>query len=179
MEKSDLYESFKKEIFSDIRKMTTLILLIVMIYFTSKYVISFVVIPSESMYPALHQGDVTICIKINKKIYRGDILVFNEKQNGSNTEMAKRVIGLPGEKIDIVNNELYINNKLIQEVYIHEKMKTKDLSIKLPQDAYFVMGDNRNNSNDARFWEIKYIKRSQVIGKIKAVVYPFLRITLF
>ena len=112
--------------------------------------------------------------KINYKftdIKRFDIVVVKTENN----KIIKRVIGLPGETLKYEDNVLYINGQEVKESYLKEK--TEDFNInelgykKIPQDCYFVMGDNRDNSNDSRI--IGCVKREQIKGKTSLVIFPF------
>ena len=101
----------------------------------------------------------------NKEAEYKDIVVI-KRDDLEVKHIIKRVIGTPGDKIVIKNNELYINDKLIEEDYIKEKMNTADLEIVIPEGKLFVMGDNRNNSLDSRNLAIGLIDNEDVLGKI-------------
>ena len=97
--------------------------------------------------------------------------------------LIKRVIGLPGEKIEIINNKLYINDKEYQEDYLKNNLKYKDFYLKdlgydkIPKDMYLVLGDNRENSLDSR--KIGLIKKSEINGKILLRMWPLNKIKFF
>ncbi len=129
-------------------------------------------IPSGSMLPTLQIGDY---ILVNKFVYyfrapkRGEIIVFkfplNEKR-----DFIKRVIGLPGEEIQLKNRQVYINGKPIPESYtassLHSPQDAPGSSFgpfKVPDDSFFVMGDNRDNSMDSRIWGA--VNKSKIKGK--------------
>lgn len=125
-------------------------------------------ISSGSMEPALAEGNK---ILINGLAYtfeepkRGDIILFEFEDLQLN--FTKRVIGLPGEKISFQKGDVYVDGELLQEDYIDEDVDT--LSIRtfvVPENTYFVMGDNRENSLDSRFWKEPYIKRESIRGKV-------------
>jgi signal peptidase I len=122
-------------------------------------------IPSESMLPTLEIGDRLIVEKISYRLHlpqRGDIVVFNppERADPKGNAFIKRVIGLPGERIDIHDGKVFINGKPLTEPYIMEQPMYRppdweDLGIPggvIPQGKVFVMGDNRNNSQDSHVW---------------------------
>ncbi|MFZ3170456.1 MAG: signal peptidase I [Carboxydocellales bacterium] len=133
-------------------------------------------IPSGSMEPNLIPGDRIIA---NKFIYRfkeparGDVMVFQFPKDPER-DFIKRIIGLPGDMIEIRNSELFINNQLIKEPYLPKGLRFSNFGpFTVPADAYFMMGDNRNNSDDSRFWgemPKKYIR-----GKAVLVYWPFSR----
>ena len=95
--------------------------------------------------------------------------------------MVKRVIGLPGEHIEYKDNKLYVNGSLVLENNI--SVETKDFKLEdigyetIPKDMYFVLGDNRTNSNDSR--EFGLVKKDEIIGKIVMRLYPFSKIKFY
>lgn len=122
-------------------------------------------IPSESMLPTLEVGDRLIVEKLTYRfspVERGDIVVFEAppRAMGNGNAFIKRVVGLPGERIDIRAGQVFINGDALKEPYILEAPRYPDpdwdaLGLPdglIPQDAVFVMGDNRNNSQDSHVW---------------------------
>lgn len=151
------------------------IFVIVLVILIRIFIFDPVRVDGDSMNTTLHDGQIVILNKIYYKkndIKRFDIVVIDE----GDKEIIKRVIGLPGEAISYKNNELYINGKKMNDPYPSEK--TEDFSIrkigfeKIPSDSYFVMGDNRTNSDDSRF-SFGPIKKNKILGKVKLRVFPF------
>lgn len=136
------------------------------------------VVPSGSMIPTIQIGDR---ILVNKFIYRfkplerGDIVVFKYPDDPSQT-FVKRLIGVGGDVIEIKNNTLYRNNVPVKEPYLKEPMVGNFGPFRVPEGYYFMMGDNRNNSKDSRFWENKFVSRSQIIGKATYRIWPLNRL---
>lgn len=132
----------------------------------------------DSMENALKDKD---SILINKLAYhrhlpsRYDVVVFPYNKD---TYFVKRVIGLPGETVQIINSAIYINGKILYEPFGKESMDeytegiAKD-KILLGNDEYFVLGDNRNNSMDSRNKEVGPIKKADILGKAEFRIYPF------
>jgi signal peptidase I len=136
-------------------------------------------IPSESMEPTLKPGDRVLVNKLSYKvhpIHRGDIVVFKrppaETSDPAIKDLIKRVIGLPGDTIESIDNKVYINGKPLNEPYLEPGTPTASL-IKhvIAPGEYFVMGDNRTNSKDSRF--IGAIPGSLIVGRAFVRVWPF------
>lgn len=125
-------------------------------------------IVGNSMENNYHDGNTVI---VDKQIYkfvginRGNVIITN-KLDVLNKRIIKRVIGIPGDIIEIKDNELFVNNTEVKEKYIKEKMNTSDIKIELDSDEYFVLGDNRNDSLDSRV--IGAIKGKDIYGVVIA-----------
>ena len=110
---------------------------------------------------------------------RGDIMIFKAPDDPK-TKYVKRVIGLPGEKIRIEDAKIYITPAdggeefILEEDYLKEEwvIMTGPFTYEIPEDSYLMMGDNRNSSKDARYWENKYVKKSAILGKAVCCYYP-------
>ena len=97
-----------------------------------------------------------------------------DKRN-STIYYVKRIIGMPGDTIDIKDGHVYLNGSdtPFEEPYLHEEMETpKELHYEVPEDQYFMMGDNRNYSADARFWRFSYISKDKIIAKVLFKYFP-------
>ena len=165
-----------KEFLRDVIKY---IFVIILVLFVVIYIFTFQQIVGSSMSPTLQEDDIVI---LNKFIYRfkdikrGDIVSFKYDDS---KYLVKRVIGLPGETIKITNNKIYIGDLILKESYINDvEIEDFDLTSlgydKIPDDYYFVMGDNRSNSKDSR--EIGLIPKKSIIGKVSIRVWPFNRL---
>ncbi|NEP05840.1 MULTISPECIES: signal peptidase I [Okeania] len=141
-------------------------------------------IPSDSMIPTLEVGDRLVVEKVSYYFHppvRGDIIVFQPPQQlqrygyAKNQAFIKRVIGLPGDTIKIENGLVYINDQPLTENYIAEPPEyTLPISIKVPENQYFVMGDNRNNSNDSHVWG--FLPKKNIIGRAIIRFWPYQRL---
>ncbi|SFB29906.1 signal peptidase I [Clostridium frigidicarnis] len=146
-----------------------------------KFLIFKVYIPSESMYPALTNGDHLFVKRIYNydKIKRQDIIVFNFKEGGKEELLIKRVIGLPGDTVKIDNQgKVFINGEELNEPYVKNESNLAG-EFKVPEGKYFFLGDNRSNSYDSRRWKDPFIDKNDIKGKAFVRVYPFNRIGLF
>lgn len=135
-------------------------------------------IPSGSMEPTLQVEDKII---VNKLVYRlkepkrGDIIVFEHPMLDPNIDYIKRVVGLPGETLEIKESTVYINGKPLEEEYLPADLKFMDFGpVTIPENSYFMMGDNRNNSQDSRVWGT--LPEDYIVGKAFFIFWPAGRI---
>lgn len=130
-------------------------------------------IQQVSMTPNIVEGERII---VNKLAYlfggpqRGDIIVFYPPPEVENQELIKRVIGLPGETVEIKSGTVYINGRAIREPYIKDPPRYRLDPYEVPAGQYFVLGDNRNNSNDSHTgWTVV---RASITGKAVVSIWP-------
>ena len=171
----------KKSLIKEIRDYIFLIILaFTFAFLMNKFVYANAEVPTGSMIPIVQPGDRLI---INRLSYlfedpkRGDIVMFaypdNEKKN-----YLKRIIGLPGEKLEIREGLIYINDRKtpLSENYLNDEPNGDFGPYNVPEGCYFMLGDNRDNSLDARKWKNKYVKKEKIVGKAWLKYYP--RLTL-
>ena len=171
----------KKSLIKEIRDYIFLIILaFAFAFLMNKFVYANAEVPTGSMIPIVQPGDRLI---INRLSYlfedpkRGDIVMFaypdNEKKN-----YLKRIIGLPGEKLEIREGLIYINDRKtpLSENYLNDEPNGDFGPYNIPEGCYFMLGDNRDNSLDAREWKNKYVKKEKIVGKAWLKYYP--RLTL-
>lgn len=145
--------------------------IILIVFFIRTFIITPIKVDGESMVPTLKGNEVMILKKYDKSYNRFDIVVVNKNVEGDS--LIKRVIALPGETISYSNNTLYINGEVLKDEYTYGI--TEDFKeIKLDDDEYFVMGDNREVSLDSR--SIGIIKKKELEGAVGIIIYPFNRL---
>lgn len=131
-----------------------------------------------SMTPTLENGDNLIVEKLSYRFgdpQRYDIIVFPYPENPKK-HYIKRIIGLPGETVQIMDGYVYINGELLDESYGNAVMNNAGVAaepVVLGSDEYFVLGDNRNNSEDSRYAAVGNIKRSDIAGRAWVRIWPF------
>lgn len=146
------------------------------------YVLINVVVPTGSMEPTIMSGDRLIGSKLSYRLgepARGDVITFSDP-DGSTSVFVKRIIGLPGETVTIVAGKVYVDNNEnpLSEPYVNqEDVPEGDFGpYVVPENSYFVLGDNRNLSKDSRYWETtNYVKRENITSKILFRYFPELK----
>ena len=141
----------------------------------NKFLIFKVEVPTGSMEPTVMPGDEIFVTRIYKpeNIKRGEIVVF--KKAGEKELLLKRVIGLPGDTVNIKDGgKVYINGKLLNEPYV-KYLDPLGGTYHVPAGEYFMLGDNRADSKDSRYWKDPYIPGDNMVAKTWLRVYPFNR----
>lgn len=137
----------------------------------------------NSMADKVKSGQTILIDKMSyelRNIKRFDVIVYKSEIAGEAEYVVKRVIGLPGEEIQIVDSRIYIDGEEIDDPYYRGKFESgyANQTIKIGEDEYFVMGDNRNLSQDSRFEYVGNVKKSDVTGKAWLIISPFNKIGL-
>ena len=162
-----------------------LILLVVLVV-VFRNVMGTVLVKGSSMEPNFNHGDLVFINKLSTSVGSpdyGDVVICKLDEGASYENIIKRVIGLPGDEIYIVESdyddevfELYVNGEYIEEPFLGEPMMTEgniDYPFEVPEDSYFVMGDNRNESLDSRRESVGAIHKDDLMGKVVLRLYPF------
>lgn len=141
------------------------------------------VVRERSMEPNFHDGDYLF---ISKQSYRtgdparGDVIVFKSEltdEKGDQKLLIKRIVGMPGETIDVHDEQVYINGQLFQEDYTNDGITNGEVdSLVVPEDSYFCMGDNRLVSIDSRDFNVGCVSRDVIVGKVFVRLFPFNKI---
>lgn len=166
------YFSYKK--MNKKKETVSYIIILIVVLLIKIYVVTPVKVNGDSMYSTLKDKEIMILNEIHyrfKEIKRFDIIVLKH----DNSKLIKRVIGLPGEKIKYEDDKLYINDEEVKEEFFHRYTKDFDLSLfdseVIPDNCYFVMGDNRTDSLDSR--SFGFVNKKDILGRTKIVVFPF------
>lgn len=167
-----------KEFKKDIKDMVKLFLPAVIIaWFITTYLIANAVVPSGSMETTIMTNSRLIgnrlAYRFGAKPERGDVVIFKYPDDES-LYFVKRLIGLPGDTVEIVPNDsddgygyVKINGERINEPYLNGLMEVSEYSkYEVPEESYFFLGDNRNHSNDARYWDTAYVKEEKLVAKV-------------
>jgi len=150
------------------------ILTVFIAFILQSFVLSTSIVEGESMEPTLKSGNRII---FNKIVYlwgtpaRGDVVIIEQEKKN----YVKRIIALPEETIEIRNHVIYIDNKPIEQNYLPDQYINRTANygpITVPEDSYFVMGDNRGISKDSRNG-LGFIKEDEIIGRSEIIIYPF------
>ncbi|WP_249226872.1 signal peptidase I [Alicyclobacillus mengziensis] len=141
----------------------------------STWVVGFAYVPSASMVPAIENPGRILLDHVATDvmpIYEGEVVVFHWPDDPSQI-FVKRVIGLPGDTIFIQNGHVYRNGKVLKEPYLYGLVTEGTYGpYHVPANHYFMLGDNRNISDDSRMWVHKYVPRSYIIARADFQVTP-------
>lgn len=168
----------KRTLWSEIWDYIKMILFVVIfVFIVNNLLIINAKIPSESMENTIMTGDQIFGNRLsylNKDPERYDIVIFKYPDNEEKL-FIKRVIGLPGETVKIVDGKVYINDNEapLDDSFLPEPMEGSFGPYEVPENGYFMLGDNRNWSKDSRFWNNTYVTREQILGKAVFRYYPF------
>lgn len=155
------------------------VIIVLCVTFVPRYVVQRTQVSGISMRKTLENEESLLVEKVTyhfKDPSRFDIITFYPKGRDHKEYYIKRVIGLPGETVQITGNTVYINGEVLEEHYGREAMQTGGIAeepIKLGDDEFFVLGDNRNDSIDSRDEDVGIVKRENIDGHAILRIYPF------
>lgn len=145
--------------------------------FISNVIVTSAKVPTGSMEETIMPGSRVL---VNRLAYladgprRGDVVTFYYPDD-EETVFLKRIIGLPGETVEGTGGKVYIDGEPIQEDYISQELDLDFGPCEVPEGMYFMMGDNRNNSWDSRFWDHKFVAEDKIIGRVEIEYFPELK----
>ena len=148
--------------------------IVILILFQTVFMLSY--IPSSSMESTIMTGNIVFSTRYDvdeDELKRYDILTFIAPDNPEITYI-KRLIGLPGETIEVKEGKVYADGVELDDSFIkNSQNQVGDGIYEIPEGCYFFMGDNRNNSKDSRFWENPYVPIEDIQAKAKCILFPF------
>ena len=180
----------------------TLLVALIIAFLARSFVFEPVRVDGDSMYPTLHHNEFMYVSKLDYgtsfigipftgigKYFtvggepeRFDVVVCNYpdrlSSNGSRLNFVKRVVGLPGDTVEVRSGYLYVNGVKYEEKFLHERMERDFGPYPVPEGHYFLMGDNRNNSNDSRNGMVGAVPRNMIVGKVEGVLWRTIPSTL-
>lgn len=187
VDKEKVNKIIKENIRDMLSILKTVLFVTVVMFFLNGFVIANAVIPTSSMAPTIEPGDRVIGLRFLRDYERGDIIVFDDPDS-KGRYLIKRIVGVAGDRVSFTPEEggtcsVSINGKTLKEPYLAEAMllepEFESLVLTIPDDFYFCLGDNRNNSQDARYWEHKLIAKDKVAAKAVFKYWPFSRAGVF
>jgi len=173
LEEKDGFD-LKAEILSWVK---VVVFAVVLAWFLSTFVLMNAYIPSGSMENTLKEGDRLIGFRMAYVLsdpQRYDVVMFKYPDDETK-DYIKRVIGLPGETVRIENGKVYINDSKVplEEPYLKEEaLAIGEGTYEVPENCYFMLGDNRNSSKDSRLWENKFVQKDKIMAKALFRFYP-------
>lgn len=146
----------------------SIIIGVVLSLFIRTYVAEAMRVPTDSMVPTIDINDRLVVEKMLwlTTLKHGDIVVFTPPIEDAPKRYVKRLIGMPGDTVEIKDGALYRNGEKIEESYLKETMNYTFGPVTVPADHYFFLGDNRNVSYDAHLWPTPFVAKDKLIGKM-------------
>lgn len=135
------------------------------------------IVPSASMESTVKKGSLILANRlayINEGPDRGDIILFSHEELGASLIM-KRIVGMPGETVTIISGQIYVNQESLSEPYVTGRSGEDFGPVTVPDGHYFVLGDNRENSLDARFWEDPFVSAEEIHAKAVLTLLPVIQ----
>lgn len=146
---------------------------IVVVLFILKFLFFFVVVPTGSMIPTIDEHSLLFATRVHnpENLQYGDVVVFDSDELG--ITLVKRLVGLPGDTVELIDGQLYRNGEFCSEDYVYYYKAGETLSFTVPEGCYLFFGDNRRGSLDARYWDDPYIDGDKIQGKVIFTIWPF------
>ena len=161
-------QNLKKQVKEIVEWILILVFAVAAALLINRYVIIKAEVPTGSMEHTIEVDDRILGFQLSYVFsdpQRGDVVIFPYPDNPETTYV-KRVIGLPGETVEIKNGSVYIDGTPIEEPYLKEEMRGEYGPYVVPEGCYFMLGDNRNSSQDSRKWKNTYLKEEDIMAKV-------------
>ena len=168
------WKQIAKKILCNLWDMVKIIIITVaLVIIVTQVFIMNAIIPTGSMIPQIQPGSVVFCSRVDywkESPKRGDIVTFRRGNIDDKTYYTKRIVGEPGDTVEIKQGITYINGKKYDEPWLAEEPEKLDFGpFEVPEGEYFLMGDNRNHSYDCRYWEETYIPEKTIYARARIV----------
>lgn len=156
-----------------------LFVVVFILYLAPNFLMEKIVVDGTSMQDSLQNGEQVLIEKVSRYFDgpdRFDIIVFTKKTAKAEKVYIKRIIGMPGDKVQIVGNNIFINDQILPESYGKNAMLTEGIAAEplvLGEDEYFVLGDHRSVSVDSRSENVGVVKKNEIDGVVVLRIYPF------
>ena len=176
MEATTKATAMRRELLSWARELMIVVIIAVLI---RMFLFTMIYVDGPSMMETLHDGDRLAATIIDMKLgapNRGDVVICTYPD--SDHLCVKRVVGMPGETLEIRDGVTYINGELLEEPYIDYPLRADYPAIEIPADHYFVMGDNRRNSSDSRDSDVGPLAKSAISAKARMILWPLNRMSI-
>lgn len=173
-------KSLKREILEWVLTIVSALLIALVL---RTFVFELVTVDGSSMYPTLHNGEIMFVSKtsygtanlfgshaIGGNPERFDVVICRYPNRG-NTNFVKRVVGIPGDTVQVKNGYLIVNGIIYPEKYLSERTLGDYGPVTVPEGKYLVFGDNRNNSNDSRNSAVGMLDRTMILGRVESVLW--------
>lgn len=147
-------------------------------FFLTEFIVVNANVPTASMESTIMTDDRLMGFRLSYLMdnpERGDIIIFRYPDDES-ILFIKRIIGMPGETVEIKDGITFVNGKKLEEPYLQVEQLGEFGPYSVPQGCYFVMGDNRNNSRDSRYWNNTFVERDQIVGKAIFRYFPSFKV---
>ena len=147
---------------------------VLVIVFLLKVVFMLVLVPSGSMLPTIQKNSILFCTYIHdiSQVERGQILVFESDELGKT--LIKRLVGLPGETVAIrEDGTVTVDGQVLDESYVVYPQMGEEMEFEIPQGHYLFLGDNRADSEDARYWDEPFIPAEKIKARARFTLWPF------
>ncbi len=154
------------------RELAITAVLALAVFFLLRFTIDTVIVIGISMEPSFHSGQRVLLSKVSYRMHepeRGDVIVF-EPVNGEREDLIKRIIALPKDTVEVKDSAVYVNGTKLKEPYINDQPTYNLPEQDVPTNSYFVLGDNRNRSNDSHYgW---FVPHQNIVGKAWVSIWP-------
>lgn len=152
-----------------------MIITVIVVFAITRLIFPVAAVPTGSMEDLIPAGSIVLCSKVSYWFdtpHRGDVVLFQRAESANdNTFYVKRVVGEPGDELQIIDGRVFINGELYNETWLKETPEALDFGpVVVPKGQYFCMGDNRNDSLDCRYWTEHFVPENRMFAKVLVVL---------